>query len=125
MDSLKPDTTATSERSERNDFMFYESYKDMVDMVRKKSPEAAGALCMAIIRLGVRREWTEDLPPEQKAFLRSVEPLMKRSKEKKEQKVKEAAREKYGKFKKKKAASEVPADQDKSSKGSGTHDPTP
>lgn len=90
---------------ERNDFMFYESFKDKVDMVRKdnpETPEAAGNLCMAIIRLGVRREWTENLPPEQRAFLRTIEPLMERSKEKKEETIKARAkvRERYARQKK-------------------------
>lgn len=122
MSTLKEnEATAT----ERNNFMFYETYKDTIDVIRKQDPVAAGKLCMAIIRLGVRREWTEDLPPEHRAFLKSIAPYMKRSKEKMEQKVKEARWEKYRKFQENKASSGASTSQKKTPKNSDSHDPAP
>lgn len=122
MDSLKPSVTTATER---NNFMFYETYKDTIDVIRKQDPVAAGKLCMAIIRLGVRREWTEDLPPEHRAFLKSIAPYMKRSKEKMEQKVKEARWEKYRKSQEKRVSSGASASQKKVPKISDSHDPAP
>lgn len=81
MDTLKDESNAVK----HNDFMFYGTFKNAVDMVRRTDENAAGRLCMAIFRLGVRQEWTPDLPLEQRGFLKSIEPLIQRSQEKKEE----------------------------------------
>ena len=68
------------------DFMFYGSFKDKIDQIRKIYSEAeAETFCMELIRYGVRRERKEKMDPYLEATIRSFYPLIEKSKEKKDQ----------------------------------------
>lgn len=68
------------------DFMFYESYKDTINRIRKLySEEEAGTFCMELVRYGVRRERKETMRPELEAVIRSIYPLIDKSKEHKDE----------------------------------------
>lgn len=80
---MEPKTTDGQTIPVQYNFMFLKSYKDSIDLLRDSgNAEAAGKLALAIFRYGVRREWTEDLPDAQRAFMRSIKPYIEGSCEK-------------------------------------------
>ena len=72
--------------TQRNDFMFYESFKDSIDLVRKLySDEEAEIFCMEIITYGVTGEHYSPMRPELEAVMLSIAPLIEKSREHKEE----------------------------------------
>lgn len=84
------DTMKTVDGTTENEgFMFYESYKTTIDKIRKLYGEdEAGMFCLELIRYGVRRERSIEMRPELEAIMKSICPLIEKSKEHKDQAVK-------------------------------------
>ena len=72
-----------------NSFMFLETFKDVIEEIRKKySDDVAGMFCLELIRFGVRRERKVTMDDFLEATLIGMCPYILKSQERMEQTVK-------------------------------------